>query len=273
MNTADIARIAVRVAQKIPKVYDAGYIEGVKIAESKPYINTKEISDFYYFCYNDRFAFDELLRLDTSKGTSFSYMFRKCTNLTTIPQLDTSKGTVFSDMFRECTNLTTIPQLDTSNGTVFSDMFNKCTSLTTIPELDTSNGTDFGYMFVDCTSLTTIPELDTSNGTHFSYMFRECTNLTTIPQLDTSKGTVFGSAFFECTNLTDITIKEGATINADFDIRYSPLTHKSLTSIINALKNNSSSTKTLTLTIGSDNIAKLTEDELNIIKSKGWKYA
>ena len=53
------------------------------------------------------------------------------------------------------------------------------------------------------------------------------------------------------------------------------LSHDSLMSIINALKDYSADTSgtTYTLTIGGTNIEKLTQDELDSIEEKGWEYA
>ena len=107
----------------------------------------------------------------TNSGTDFSYMFRDCSSLASVPALDTSSGTNFTAMFYGCSSLQTIPALDTSSGTNFTAMFYGCSSLQTIPALDTSSGTNFDSMFRGCGSLQTIPALDTSGGTNFSNMF------------------------------------------------------------------------------------------------------
>ena len=207
--------------------------------------------------------------LDTSNGTDFRYMFYYCPNLTTIPSLDTSNGTNFREMFYYCTNLTIIPLLDTSNGTNFASMFYNCTNLTTIPSLNTSNGTNFNSMFFYCTNLTTIPSLNTSNGTIFASMFAYCTNLTTIPLLDTSNGTDFSSMFYKCTNLTDLGGFKG--LKADLNLTSSKkLTHESLMNVINNLAEVNTNP---TLSLGSENLAKLTDDEKAIAINKGWILA
>ena len=91
--------------------------------------------------------------LDTSSVTNMSYMFRSCTNLTTIPQLDTSSVTTMHYMFHSCTNLQTIPQLNTSKATNIAGMFYGCTNLTTVPLLNTSKVTNMCNMFGNCTNL------------------------------------------------------------------------------------------------------------------------
>ena len=256
-----------------------------------------ECTDWRYFSYydnrNDLVA--KLKYSDTANGTNFSNMFNSCKGLTSIPQLDTSNGTNFSYMFTNCTVLTSIPQIDTSNGANFSGMFTNCTALTSIPQIDTSNGTDFSYMFRSCTALTSIPQIDTSNGTNFSGMFNGCTALTSIPQLDTSNGTNFSYMFTNCTALTSIpllnmssipttnwdnmfqncTALENVTFEGTIPVRGNMsvfsscpnLTVDSLMSFINALTNMSSSA-TYTITIGSTNLAKLTEEQIQIATDK-----
>lgn len=74
-------------------------------------------------------------------------------------------------------------------------------------------------------------------------------------------------AFDGCTSLANITIE--GTIQYNFNVQSCPLTHDSLMSIINALGDGLS----YTLTIGATNIAKLTQDEIQIAYNKGWNVA
>jgi hypothetical protein len=128
---------------------------------------------------------------DFSQTTNFDHMFHS-NKIRTVPQLDTSNGTTFSWMFYNCTNLTTIPQLNTSNGTNFAHMFADCSYITSVSQLDTSNGTDFSYMFHNCRSLTSIPPLDTSKATNVTTMFTGCNILKVIEGvLDFSNITIY----------------------------------------------------------------------------------
>ena len=219
--------------------------------------------------FNDCSSLTTIPQLDTSSGTSFYNMFFNCKSLTTIPQLDTSSGTSFYSMFFNCSSLTTIPQLDISKGRSFDNMFSGCSSLTTIPQLDISSGTGFYNMFSGCSSLTTIPQLDTSKGRNFDNMFCDCTNLTTIPQLDTSSGTSFYNMFRGCKSLTTlggfVGLSESLSLSSS-----TKLTHDSLMNVINNLATVTSST---TLTLGSTNLAKLTDEEKKVATDKGWTLA
>ena len=230
--------------------------------------------------------------LDTSKVTNMGGMFQSCSKLTTIPLLDTSKVTYMGSMFNSCSKLTTIPLLDTSNVTNMGDMFQSCSKLTTIPLLDTSNVTNMGYMFYSCSKLTTIPLLDTSKVTYMGDMFQSCSKLTTIPLLDTSKVTYMGGMFGSCSNLTTIPLLDTSNvtnmgymfyscskleeihmlnIGCNLDISVSTLfTRDALNEIIGNLK---SVTETRTLTMGSTNLAKLTDEDKAVATNKGWTLA
>ena len=173
-------------------------------------------------------------------------------------------------MFSTCFNLTSIPQLDTSNAIATNMMFQSCTSLTSIPQLDTRNVTRMNSMFSNCSSLTSIPQLDTSNATTMSYMFRTCSSLTSIPQLDTSNVTDMSGMFIGCSSLTTL----GGLTNLKLDLDLSPcpnLTKESLLNVFNEAADVTSSPKTLTL--GTTNLNKLTDEEKAIATNKGWTLA
>ena len=258
-------------------------------------IDTRSGTDFAYM-FNECSILTTIPKLDISNGTSFRYMFQNCTKLTNIPQLDTSQGTNFSYMFYKCSNLTNIPQLDTSSGINFNAMFQNCTKLTNIPKINTSKATDFGYMFGGCSTLTTIPQLDTSSGINFSNMFSVCEKLTTIPQLDTSRGNSFSSMFYRCSKLTTINLSSFYSSNYMFEscialenlnvtgtitvknnylnLSYSKnLTVESLLNVLNALSDNTSVSTTYKITLGSTNLAKLTDEQKQIAINKNYTLA
>lgn len=208
-----------------------------------------EWTDWQYFSYNNN-RNDLVAKLkysDTANGTNFSYMFGNCSKLTTIPQFDTSKGTNFNSMFQNCSKLTSVPQLDTSNGTNFGAMFNGCSALTSILQLSTSNGTNFNGMFSACTALTTISLLNMSSMSGTS-----CINM-----------------FYNCTALENVTFEGTIPVRGNMSVFSScpNLTVESLMSFINALTN-MSDTATYTITIGSTNLAKLTEEQIQIATDK-----
>lgn len=117
-----------------------------------------------------------------------------------------------------------------------------------------------------------IGEINLSNCGYYNYMFTTCKNLETIDKLilKDSGTPTYTNTFHGCTKLQNIII--GGSIRNN--INFSPcilLTHDSLMSIINALMDNTSGTKTLTL--GTDNLAKLTDAEKAIATERGWTLA
>ena len=90
-----------------------------------------------------------------------------------------------------------------------------------------------------------------------------------------SEWTIFANTFIGCTSLVDLPV-EGTIGQNGFSVQWSTkLTHESLMSIINALADKSADTSgtVWTVTLGSDNIAKLSEEEQRIAKQKGWTLA
>lgn len=165
--------------------------------------------------------------------------------------LDTSNVTAMSYAFDSCSLITSLnlSNWDTSQVTTMSRMFAECESLTELDlsSFNTPSVTDMGYMFYYCSSLTS---LDFSNG-------------------DMSSVTNATSMFYHCTNLTNFKAPKNIGIALSFS-NSTKLTHDSLMSIINNLATVSSST---TLTLGSTNLSKLTDEEKAIATGKGWTLA
>ena len=215
--------------------------------------------------------------------TSMQELFSNCSSLNTISLLDTSKVTNMAGMFKACTSLTTVPLLDTSKVTKMQEMFLECSSLTTIPLLDTSSVTNMQSMFLECSSLTTIPALNTSKVTNMQEMFKTCTSLTTIPLLDTSSITNIWRIFNNCSNIENIggfqnlgnAYSKTASANTYYYelslSKLTKLTHDSLMNVINNLYDIATKgCKAQKLTLDTDNMAKLTAEEIAIATNKGW---
>lgn len=223
---------------------------------------------FLFYNYKGRSLDNVIKTLDFSKVTNMQYMFQYCEKLVSIPEFNTSKVTIMSSMFDGCKSLTTIPLLNTSSATIMRYMFHECSGLNAIPQLDTSKVTDMSNMFQYCYNLTTIPLLDTSKVTSMQYMFQSCYKLTTIPQLDTSNVTDMYNMFSNCSKLQEIHMT-GMKVN--FDITSSTkFTESALVEILNNL---ATVTSTKKLTMGSTNLAKLTDAEKAIATNKGWTLA
>ena len=270
---------------------------GCRSLTSIPQLDTSNVTNMSQMFYNC-LSLTSIPLFDTHNITNTDYMFSGCSSLTTIPQLNTIKVTSMSVMFYYCTFLTSIPLLNTSSVTKMSNMFEGCSSLTSIPMLDTSKVTNMSSMFKKCSSLTTIPLLDTSKVTGMSEMFNYCSSLTSIPMLDTTNVTNMNSMFYGCIGLTNIprldatsltdagnmfgnnwsnlsTFKTfGGLTNLKVDLNLTPcksLTKESLLNVFNEAADVTASPKTLTL--GSTNLNKLTDEEKAIATNKGWTLA
>lgn len=231
---------------------------------SIPLLNTSNVTDMSNMFSNCR-SLVSIPPLYTSKATSMKYMFSYCYSLASIPLLDTSKVNSMYSMFQSCASLVSIPLLNTSNVTNMSGMFSYCNSLKSIPLLNTSKVTNMSSMFENCASLKTIPLLNTNNVTNMGNMFSYCYSLKSVPLLNTSKVTNMNYMFRSCSLLT--TLNGFTGLKTDLDLSYcANLTHDSILNVINKAATVSSQT----LTLGSTNLAKLTDEEKAIATNKGW---
>lgn len=192
-------------------------------------------------------------------GTSASYLFAWCKNLTEIPILDTNNVTNMEGMFYNCTNLIIIPLLNTSKVTSMSSMFYNCISLIEIPQFDTSNVTYFFNIFSGCDKLTTIPLLNFKKANTISQMLLNAKN---IINLGGFQELGYSYETYQPENYGSYGLRLSTSPN---------LTHESLINVINNLYDiKTKGCNTQTLQLGSKNIAKLTAEEIAIATEKGW---
>lgn len=91
-----------------------------------------------------------------------------------------------------------------------------------------------------------------------------------------SERTIYQTNTFQAATYLEELNMSGVIATNDFNVQYCTLlSHNSLISIINALKDYSEDTSGTVhkVTLGATNIAKLTEAEIEIIRTKGWQYA
>ncbi len=143
--------------------------------------------------------------------------------------------------------------------------------ITRLSGIDTSGATSVYVAFYN-TYLEIIDKLDFSKATNTQNAFAHSVKLHTIGDLVSSEATVWHTTTFDnCAALKNLTIT--GTIATNFTCKTAALTHDSLMSIINALKDFSGEGGTHTCTIGSTNLAKLTDTEKAIATGKGWTLA
>jgi hypothetical protein len=140
--------------------------------------------------------------------------------------------------------------------------------------LDTSQATNLSYTFAyfyasELPTIDLIGLKETSTlifGDNYEY-------LKSIEKIIISETTPISTSWFRSdTGLENLTI-EGTIGQNGFNVQWSTkLTHDSLMSIINALADKSADTSGTTwkVTLGTTNIAKLTQEECDIASNKGW---
>lgn len=159
--------------------------------------------------------------------------------------LDATKSTYFLFSEYQGSNIDgLIGFKDTANVVKTEYMFNRCENLTTIPVLDTSKVTNMAGMFSGCTSLTSIPELNASNASSFSNIFKNCTSMTSI-----------GMHGFRYS----------------IDISQTALGHDALVAFLNQAGTAYNSSQKITM--GSNKLALLSDEEKAIATNKGWTLA
>lgn len=179
--------------------------------------------------------------------TGLMSRFRNDKNLVFMPKVDTSKANNMTAMFSNCTNLMQVPLLNTANVVHFDDMFYNCTSLTTVPQFNTSSLYSAQLMFAGCSKLVSVPLMDFSNAKELRYMLSACSEL--------------------------VELGGFSNLSVNLDLSSSrKLSVDSLMNVINQAKD-LSGTGSATLTLGTTNIAKLTEEQIAIASSKGWTLA
>ena len=178
---------------------------------------------------------------------------------------------VLMNRFRNDKDLIFMPKVDTSNADNMTAMFSGCINLLQVPLLNTANVVHFDEMFYNCTSLTTIPQFDTSNLYSAQLMFAGCSKLVSVPLLDFTNAKELRSMLLGCSELTDLKGFTNLAVNLDLSSSRK-LSVDSLMNVINEAKD-LSETGTATLTLGTTNIAKLTEEQIAIATSKGWTIA
>lgn len=138
------------------------------------------------------------------------------------------------------------------------------------------NGTNmcqyaFGYSNITETKVAIIFEPDSDNNSDSNNMFYRAENMVKINGITFNEHTTFSNTFYRCNKLEELYVY-GMIGQNGLVLQWSTkLTHDSLMSIINALVDKSGDTsETWKITLGTENYARLTADEISIAEQKGW---
>lgn len=164
----------------------------------------------------------------------------------------------FSTMFYANQNLTSFTGRTVNCSESFNGAFQMCYALTGVT-LNGAKPRDIGYLFSGDSKLTDVGEIDCSN-IGVGYI-----SVTT------------SDAFYGCTSLANF----GGLKDMKYNFSLSPctaLTEASLVNVLNGLydytgNKENPGTSQGTLTLGSTNLAKLTDEQKAIATSKGWTLA
>ena len=171
-----------------------------------------------------------------------TYAFSDCTNLASVT-IGSGVTLVNHYAFTNCTNLASVT-IGSGVKSIGNNTFGKCTSLESIviPEGVTKIGI---YAFADCINLANI----------------------TLPNTITSTGI---EPFKNCTNVTNITL--GTNFNCSISFADCNLSVECMTSMFGKIKDLTGDTAK-TLTLGSINLAKLTDEQKQVATNKNWNLA
>jgi hypothetical protein len=189
-------------------------------------------------------------------GGKFAY-----SKWTDIPSYLNFNGTAiadFSTMFYGNQNLTSFTGITVNCSESFNSAFQMCYALTGVT-LNGAKPKDIGYLFSGDSNLTDVGEIDCSN-IGVGYI--------TVTTSD---------AFYGCTSLANF----GGLKAMKYNFSLSPCTALTETSLVNVLNGlydftgnkENPGTSQGTLTLGSTNLAKLTDEQKAIATNKGWTLA
>lgn len=217
---------------------------------------------------------------DTSNITSLSGAFAQIPNLESVDfaDWDVSNVITFYAMFDACPNLKTIDvsKWNTSSVTNMAWMFNgNNLKHLDVSNFNTSKVTNMFAMFSASNSLTQldISNFDTSNVLDFGRVFSYWPGVNkelNISGLNLSKCTsmdeIFKSSYFKVISCDGLRLPNIDMSNIGLDTSTS-LTVDSIVGLLNALPQ---SDKGYSFQIGSNNIAKLSDEQKAIATTKGW---
>ena len=182
-------------------------------------------------------------------GSCYSHIFDKCNSL-----VDIEPSVLWTNMFSNCTNLKTVRSTP-NNRNIGDNTFYNDTSLTSA--LLYGVYTTIGYgVFYNCTALKT------------AYLSSSITNATNNSLTSTSSSYYI---FQGCTNLEDVQLGQDWNMSLRLNVS-NKITVESMVAMFNSLKDLTGETAK-TLTLGSVNLAKLTDEQKQIATDKNWTLA
>lgn len=242
-----------------------------------------EIQDFSNF-FSGVPLTEVIKEIDLSNCTREFSMF-KGTNLSKIDDtnfklIGTDKMVNYRSFFADCVELDWMnATIDCSGASNLFSMFRNCTGLRQVYGIkNTQNVTNMPYMFYGCNNFDEFKcdeSFVTDSVTDITQMFYYST-VTSLPKWNFSNVTGYTGAFDGCTSLT--TLGGFTGLKASLSLSDCPLTVESINNVINEMYDFAGNGVTPssgqgTLTLGTTNINKLTDEQKAVATSKGWTLA
>ena len=198
--------------------------------------------------------------------------------------LDTSKVTNFFEIFKDCVKLITPPITTFGNADnpttriSYGQMYHGCKFTAKDITFKVVGTCNLNRLFVNCKNLdsTITFEWNTDQLVDVSGLFCQGTNISVLGNFNlTSCTNLFNGFFFG--GVGNVTNKNFTTFNCygvqTYNLNISNYPNLSKESIMNIINCLCKTNQTLTLTLGSINMAKLTDEEIAIATAKGWTVA
>ena len=230
--------------------YAFAYCKKIKNITIDKY-DSSRIYENYCFAYCNSLTNDDIRRIVDNADTISPYLFCGCTGIT-----DIEVKRVWLGMFEDCTNLTrAIIKGTGATGNTGSRVFRGCTKLQEV-YLAPNTKKISGQIFYNCTALKTVslPSTITEDA-------NSCLTSTSYSYY----------AFYGCTALEDVQLGQDWNMSLRLNVSNN-LTVDSMVAMFNSLKDLTGETAK-TLTLGSTNLAKLTDEQKAIAINKNWTLA
>ena len=231
----------------------------------------KTIPDFIYNATDIRYAFEnaaiEEIGDVTFQASNLNQCFHDCKSLTRCGVITIANATRAQDFLNRCDNLEYVGGIVSPTLTDITGMFAECKRLTYIGDFDCPELTSIYGFIWNSSLLTKAPSFNSTKLYDIHQAYTDCVALEEIPSIVCTNVTSTFYYVHNCPALTTVGALQNLKVSIDFSS--SPLlTVESLMNIINGL-----ATASATLTLGSANLAKLSDEQKAVATNKGWTLA
>lgn len=211
------------------------------------------------------------------EASSVRCCFHHCYSLTTCGTVSFPNATQLLDCFNSCTSLVSFGGVVADKATSVRGFICECGNLETMGDFNCPSLTDiYGFAWNDA-KLKKAPHFNSTKLQDIGRAYYKCTSLEEIPGFDCTNVNDAGIFATSCPALT----KVGALQNIKVSISFSDsplLTVESMMNIINSIYDFTGNGKTPgynqgNLSLGSTNLAKLSDEQKAVATNKGWTLA